>query len=97
MDGVYQPIAIEALATDILQGHSTVLNLDLRWEHGQLKWYDSETGRHIATYDDQVTRADQAEVRADEAEAALRAEHEARTTLEARVRELEAQLRHRDS
>ena len=104
VDGVYQPIAIEKLEEDILQGHSEVLNLDLRWEQGQLKWYDPETGRHIATYDDQVTRADHAEVRADhaevradEAEAELRVEREARTALEARVRELEAQLRHRDS
>ena len=66
-------------------------------EQGQLKWCDPETGRYIATYDDQVTRADHAEVRADEAEAELRVEREARTALEARVRELEAQLRHRDS
>lgn len=97
VDGVYQPIAIEELAEDILQGHSRVLNLDLCWEQGQLKWYDPETGRHIATYDDQVARADRAEVRADEAEAELRTEREARTALEARVRELEAQLQHRDS
>jgi Uma2 family endonuclease len=72
VNGVYQPIAIEVLAEDILQGYSAVLNLDLRWEQGQLKWYDPETGRHIATYDDQVARAENAEVRADEAEAALR-------------------------
>ena len=97
VDGVYQPIAIEELAEDILQGHSRVLNLDLCWEQGQLKWYDPETGRHIATYDEQVARADRAEVRADEAEAELRTEREARTALEARVRELEAQLQHRDS
>ena len=100
VDGIYQPIAIEVLAEDVLQGYSAVLNLDLRWEQGQLKWYDPETGRHIATYDDQVARAEhaevragQAEVRADEAEAALRTEREARAALEARVRELESQLR----
>ncbi len=93
VDGVYRPVAIEELAGDILEGHSAVLNLDLRWEQGQLKWYDPETGRHIATYDDQVARAEDAEVRADEAEVALRMEREARAALEARVRELEAQLR----
>ncbi|MCY4520538.1 MAG: Uma2 family endonuclease [Caldilineaceae bacterium] len=90
VDGVYQPIAIEELEEDILQGHSAVLNLDLRWEQGQLKWHDPETGWHIATYDDQVARADQAET-------ALRAEREARAALEAKVRELEAQLRRPDS
>ena len=100
VDGIYQPIAIEVLAEDVLQGYSAVLNLDLRWEQGQLKWYDPETGRHIATYDDQVARAEdaevragQAEVRADEAEVALRTEREVRAALEAKVRELEAQLR----
>ena len=90
VDGVYQPIAIEELEEDILQGHSAVLNLDLRWEQGQLKWHDPETGWHIATYDDQVARADQAE-------SALRSEREARAALEAKVRELEAQLRRPDS
>ena len=107
VDEVYQPIAVEELAENILQGHSRILNLDLRWEQGQLKWHDLETGRHIATYDDQVARAEKAEARFEEAEAAfqeerqeqapleakIRAEREARVALEARVRELEAQLR----
>lgn len=79
VDGVYQPIAIEELEEDILQGHSAVLNLDLRWEQGQLKWYDPETGWHIATYDDQVARADQAET-------ALRSERAERTAAEAAFR-----------
>ena len=63
--GVYRPIDIEELEEDVLQGHSAVLQLDLRWEHGQLKWHDPETGRHIATYDDQVARAETAETRAE--------------------------------
>ena len=61
--GVYRPIAIEELEEDILQGRSAVLHLDLRWEHGQLRWHDPDTGRHIATYDDQVARAERAEGR----------------------------------
>ena len=106
VDGVYRPIAIEELEEDVLQGRSAVLNLDLRWEHGQLKWHDPETGRHIATYDDQVARAEreragrvaaearavQAEVRAETAEAQIGQEREARAALEAQVRELKAQL-----
>ena len=84
--GVYRPIAIEALEEDILQGRSAVLHLDLRWEHGQLKWHDPETGRHIATYDDQVTRAEGAEARAEGAEArAEKAEVQARQEREERV------------
>ena len=105
VDGVYRPIAIEELEEDVLQGHSAVLNLDLRWEHGQLKWHDPETGRHIATYDDQVARAETAETRAareragrvaaearaEQAEVQAGQERAARAVLEAQIRELKAQ------
>ena len=92
VDGVYRPIAIEALEEDVLQGRSAVLQLDLRWEHGQLKWHDPETGRHIATYDDQVARAEREREGRVAAEAELKAERAARAVLEAQVRELKAQL-----
>ena len=107
VDGVYRPIDIEELEEDVLQGRSAVLHLDLRWEHGQLKWHDPETGRHIATYDDQVARAEReragrggrAEARAVReregrvaAEARIGQERAARAALEAQVRELKAQL-----
>ena len=78
-NGQYQPIDIEELAEDVLQGYSAVLNLHLRWERGRLGWYDPATGRHILTFDDQRDRADAAERRAADAEA--------------RVRELEERLR----
>ena len=98
VDGVYRPVAIEELEEDILQGRSAVLHLDLRWEHGQLKWHDPETGRHIATCDDQVARAERAEVQVRQeragwaaTEAEPQAERAARAVLEAQVRELKAQ------
>ena len=56
VDGVYEPIEIEQLAEDILQGRSDVLDLDIRWHDGQLEWYDPETGRHIPTLADQRNR-----------------------------------------
>ena len=61
------------------RGYSAVLNLHLRWEQGQLAWYDPATGNPILTYEDQHGRAD--------------AEREARVRAEARVQELEAELR----
>ena len=79
VDGVYVPILIDELPDGSLQGYSPVLNLNLRWQNGQLAWYDPATGRHILTYDDQRERADAAESRAANAEA--------------RVRELEDELR----
>ena len=90
VDGVYQAVALEELEEGILQGHSAVLNLDLRWEHGALKWHDPETGRHIATYDDQVARAERAEAQVSQ-------EREARAILEAQLRELKAQLQRPNS
>ena len=74
-DGQYQPIPIEELPDGALQGYSRVLNLYLRWENGQLRWHDPETGRHIPTF-------------ADEREARLLAEARARE-LEERLQDLE--------
>ena len=107
IDGEYHPIPIEHIADGILQGYSEVLNLHLRWEHGQLKWYDPETGRHIVTFEDErearlQEREDrlqergarilaQAEAR-EEREARLQAEAEAREGREALIREREARL-----
>ncbi len=81
VDGAYQPISIEELPDGSLQGYSPVLNLHLRWEDGVLGWYDPATGRHIPTF---------------EAERAGRLQAEARAAAaEARVRELEEELRRR--
>lgn len=71
VDGAYQPIPVERIDADTLQGYSAVLNLYLRWERGELGWYDPETGNHILTYDDQRERADTAEARVRELEAEL--------------------------
>ena len=83
--GQYQPIAVEEVADGILQGYSRVLNLLLRWENGQLRWHDPETGRHIVTFEDHREARIQAEARAHE-------QREARIRAEARVRELEERL-----
>ena len=85
-DGEYVAIEIEELADGGLQGYSPALNLYLRWERGELVFYDPATGQRIATLEDERIRADTAEARADTAEAELTAER-------ARVRELEEQLR----
>ena len=81
VNGVYQPIPIERISDEILQGYSQVLNLILRWENGELRWHDPATGQHIATFADAQARADLAEDRAHRAEylanrAAARADRE---------------------
>ena len=94
-NGEYVAIDIDELPDGSLQGYSAVLDLHLRWEGGELVFYDPATGRRIATLEDERARADSeeaaraaAEARADTAEAELAAER-------ARVRELEALLRQR--
>ncbi len=105
VNGKYVPIPIEELPDGSLQGYSPALNLYLRAEHGQLGWYDPETGRHIATFNDEragrlraEARADQAEARADEEHEARLQEREARTQAEARSeQEREARLQEREA
>ena len=96
VDGVYQPIPIDELDDDVLQGHSATLNLNLRWEQGKLAWYDPATGQHIPTFESERARADQARAARLAAEAEFRAIREARITAEARIRELEEKLRRRN-
>ena len=45
-----------------------MLNLIIRWDHGRLVWVDPATQRPILTYEDQESRADEAEARVRELE-----------------------------
>ena len=72
VDGKYDPIPIDELAADVSQGYSQVLNLYLRWEQGQLAWYDPTTGRHITTFEDERAGRLLAEARVRELEDELR-------------------------
>ncbi len=107
VDGEYVPIPLEEFPEGSLQGYSGVLNLVLRWVNGALVFYDPATEQRIATFEDERTRADTAEsranaeqharaaaeARADTAESRANAEQHARAAAEARIRELEEQLR----
>ena len=89
VDGAYVPIDLEELPDGSLQGYSAALNLNIRWENGQLRWYDPATGRHISTFEDERNRADREESRADEErEARIQAEAALNAALE-RIRQLE--------
>ena len=78
-DGVYQPLGIVRVDEERYRGHSEVLNLDLCWEAGQLRWYDPVERRYLRTFDE-------------EAEDRIAAEGE-RDAAHERVRELEAEVR----
>ena len=83
VEGAYEEIPVETLEEGVLQGFSEVLNLYIRWEHGELRWHDPQTGQEIPTFQQ-------------EHEARLRAE-EAQRAAEARVRQLEEELARRDA
>ena len=68
----YRPLAIDEIAPEVLQGYSSVLNLSIRWDHGQLLWWDPDTDAPILTYEDQQRRADEAEARVRELEEEIR-------------------------
>ena len=77
--GRYAPVDVEELSGGVLQGYSRALDLYLRWEEGELALHDPATGRRIATLEDERAGRMQAEA--------------AREQAEARVWELEAELR----
>ena len=77
--GSYEPLPIVTLDGGILEGCSPVLNLCLRWEQGQLRWYDPANQGYVPTVEhyqqiarENADRASQAEARARELEAQLR-------------------------
>ena len=86
--GEYEPIAIEMVEEGILEGYSAVLNLNIRWERGELRWHDPATGQEIATFEQEREARLQADT-------VRRQEREARMAAEARVRQLEAELERR--
>ena len=87
-NGVYRPLPIDEVAPGVLQGHSPVLSLNIRWDHGQLVWWDPDTEAPILTYEDQRARADEeSRCREEERRARLRAEARAQA-LEEEVRRL---------
>ena len=103
----YQTIPIHRTAEGHFRGHSEVLNLDLCWENGELRWYDPVAGRYLVTIpEEREARIAEREARIAEREARI-AEREARIVereariaaetradaAEARTRQLEEELR----
>ena len=69
VNGEYVAIDVEELTDGSLQGYSSALDLNLRWERGELVFYAPATGRPIATLADEREARIQAEARAENAEA----------------------------
>ena len=100
VDGVYQPITIVHTDATHHCGHSEVLNLDLCWENGELRWWDPVEKRYLRTHQEEKHGRITAEVRAEserqerlQAQAQAQSERQARLEAEARTQELEEELR----
>ncbi len=98
--GEYEAMAPARLADGTLSMRSAVLNLALRIEDGELRFFDPNTGRYLLTLTESNAERqlmEQERQRAlasrDSAEARLMREAEARRAAEARVAELEALLK----
>ncbi len=95
VDDRYQPIAISRYEEGNLWGRSTVLNLDLCWEQGHLRFWDPVGRRYLPTYQEEHNaHLAERDARLAERDARL-AERDARLAAEARIRQLEEELRRR--
>ena len=68
----YQPIPIYGTKDVGYWGHRDALNLDLCWEHGQLRWYDPVAQRYLLTHDEEAEARIAAEERVRQLEQELR-------------------------
>jgi hypothetical protein len=107
--GRYQPIPISRSPIsqsdeEHFWGRSTVLNLDLCWEEGILRFWDPVARRYLTTYHEEHAARREAETQRDserqtraDAEAQRDSERQARAGAEARIRRLEEELRRRSN
>ena len=72
VEGKYQPIVIERTGEELYRGHSAVLNLEVCWEHGDLRWFDTVSQSYIMTHNDERSGRIAAEARVRELEEELR-------------------------
>ena len=79
VNGEYQRMEIHREPDGSVWGHSDVLNLDLWWRDGDLRYWDPEQVKWLLT--------------PEETDDALRESEEARRVAEARVAQLKAELR----
>ena len=100
VDGEYRRIDLSHEPGGMVRGHSTVLNLDLCWDDGRLRFYDPVSDRWLLNQSETKARAEAAEAQVIEveahaiaAEAQAEAERAARQSAEARMAAMEAELR----
>ena len=90
VDGEYRPIELTTAPDGLLKGYSEVLGLSLCWDNGWPRLYDPAAGTYLETW-----QQERAAREAAEAQAAI--EQASRQVAEARIRQLEVELRRRQA
>ncbi len=80
VDGEYRRLELRYESDGSIWSHSEMLNLDLRWQDGELRFWDPLEGRWLLSHEEEHDGRVAAEARVESAEA--------------RVAQLEAELRH---
>ena len=93
VDGEYRRFEMMSDPDGLPRAHSPLLNLDLRWEEGRLRFYDPGSGRWLENNTESIARAEAEHNARMVAEARAESERDARMAAEARVAEVEAELR----
>lgn len=61
IDGKYRPTEVERTDESRYRGYSEVLGLYVFWEHGRLRFYDSQTDSYLRTHDEEAAARSEAE------------------------------------
>ena len=111
VSGKYQPIELTTTPDGILEGYSEILGLSLCWDNNWPRFYDPSTGTYLESWQEMWDAREAAEAQAAVEQAARLAERAARQAAEnraateqaareaaeARIRQLEAELRRRQA
>ena len=94
-DEEYRPLTINRDPDGMLWGYSPILDLEICWDRGQVRFRDPYTREFLPDIEQVQAGREAAEARADNAEARADAERQARLEAEERVRQLEAEIARR--
>ena len=91
-DGTYEPIPVYAHPDGTFRGYSAVLELELHWVAGWLRFWDPATEEYLPDSTEAKAQTAAARAERDAATARANAEAHARQQAEARANHLQAQL-----
>ena len=99
--GGYEPITVTRTPAGIYRGYSAVLNLELHWDNGQLRFWNPDTADYVLDITENRVRREASEAAhlatSDQLEAALIDRNDAREQRDANAARAEANAAQRDA